>query len=113
MNVEMNKPDEAEITVEQLQEMLKRKEDFVLLDVRLPEEYEICNLHGRLIPLNELSHRLGELDKNKPIIVHCKSGGRSYQAMQLLKHEGFVSVRNLEGGITAWAQRIDLTMPTY
>ncbi len=87
--------------------------DFVLLDVREEHEFEFCNLNGKLIPLGQLPERLGELDKDAEIIVHCKMGGRSAQATHFLRDQGFSNVSNLRGGITAWSHEIDPEVPTY
>ena len=95
-----------EISVEELQELREQKKEFVLLDVREPDEYAAYNLGGQLIPLGSLPNRLGEIEKNKPIVVHCKSGGRSARAMQFLTQSGFADVSNLVGGVTAWIERI-------
>lgn len=102
-----------EITPQQLSQLLESKTDFILLDVREPHEYEICNLNGYLIPLGQLSDRLNELDKNKLIVVHCKMGGRGQKAVCLLQEAGFKSVKNLAGGILAWAKQIDPHLPIY
>jgi adenylyltransferase/sulfurtransferase len=84
-----------------------------LLDVRERHEYEICHLHGQLIPLGELADRLDELDRDTEIIVHCKLGGRSAKAVQLLREKNFDNVFNLQGGITAWSEQIDPAVPKY
>ena len=84
-----------------------------MLDVREPHEFEICNLNGRLIPLGELPDRLGELDRNSELIVHCKMGGRSSKAVQLLRDNGFDHVFNMRGGITAWSEQVDPSIPKY
>ena len=102
-----------EITVQELDALRKANADFTLLDVRNPDEYAICNLDGLLIPFKELATRLTELDRNQLIIVHCHSGGRSRRATELLLKEGFKDVRNLQGGITAWANEIDEKMAKY
>jgi sulfur-carrier protein adenylyltransferase/sulfurtransferase len=102
-----------EITVEQLKAKRDRKETFVLLDVREPHEYELARIEGsRLIPLADLPQRLGELDKTREILVHCKLGGRSAKAVALLRDRGFRAV-NVAGGIAAWSERIDPSVPTY
>ena len=101
------------ITVEQLKEKQARGEDFVLLDVREPHEFQIANLGGKLIPLGEIPQRFGELDANREMVVHCKMGGRSAKAVEFLSNHGFKNVWNLEGGINAWSQRIDPDVPTY
>ncbi len=102
-----------EISVQELETLRKTKADFLLLDVRNPDEYTICNLEGQLIPLNELPTRLNELNPDQQIIVHCHAGGRSRRATEFLLKQGFKNVSNLRGGITAWAEEIDLKMPKY
>jgi sulfur-carrier protein adenylyltransferase/sulfurtransferase len=96
---------------------LKRKldagEDIFVLDVREPHEYQIANLGAKLIPLGDLPARLGELDRNREIVVHCKSGGRSQKASELLAQNGFTKVVNLAGGITAWSNDVDPTIAKY
>lgn len=103
----------SEVSVIELDDLRQEGADFVLLDVREPSEYEICNLQGKLIPLKELRNRIAELDPNKHIIVHCKHGGRSQQAARLLTDEGFRKVSNLTGGIMAWIDKIDPTLLRY
>lgn len=104
----------SDATVEELKQRIDKKDGVFILDVRQPEEYQICKIEGsKLIPLAELPQRMGELTKDREIIVHCKSGMRSAKAAKFLRDSGFVNVRNLKGGILAWAQRIDNSMPTY
>ena len=110
------KPVEAgipEMQVEELKRRLDAGEDVFILDVREPHEYQICNLGGHLIPLGDLPKRVNELDTSREIVAHCKMGGRSAKAVQFLRQAGFTKVKNLTGGITAWADRIDRTMPKY
>jgi adenylyltransferase/sulfurtransferase len=102
-----------QITVEELKTRLDQGDDIFILDVREPHEYQICNLGGQLIPLNDLPNRVNELDSSKEMVVHCKVGGRSAKAVEFLSQVGFKKIKNLEGGIDAWAQRIDPTMPRY
>ncbi|HYG98377.1 MAG TPA: molybdopterin-synthase adenylyltransferase MoeB [Terriglobales bacterium] len=102
-----------EIQPEELKQRLDRGDDVFVLDVREPHEYQICNLGGYLIPLNELPKRVHELDSSREIVAHCKMGGRSAKAVEFLRQAGFTKVRNLTGGITAWADRVDRTMPKY
>ncbi|HLK54527.1 MAG TPA: molybdopterin-synthase adenylyltransferase MoeB [Candidatus Angelobacter sp.] len=102
-----------EISVEELKQRLDAKEDFVLLDVREPHEYNICNLNGILIPLNDLPRRMSELDPSKEMVVHCRSGARSARAVGFLQQAGFTKTKNLAGGILAWADRIDPKVPKY
>jgi sulfur-carrier protein adenylyltransferase/sulfurtransferase len=110
------KPVEAgipEIQVEELKRRLDAGEDVFVLDVREPHEYQICNIGGYLIPLNDLPKRINELDSSREIVAHCKMGGRSAKAVQFLRQAGFQKVHNLKGGILAWADRIDPKMPKY
>jgi molybdopterin/thiamine biosynthesis adenylyltransferase/rhodanese-related sulfurtransferase len=102
-----------EIQVEELKRRLDAKEDLFVLDVREPHEYQICNLGGHLIPLNDLPKRVNELDSSREIVVHCKMGGRSAKAVEFLQQSGFKKVHNLTGGINAWAERVDPKMPKY
>jgi adenylyltransferase/sulfurtransferase len=101
------------ISVEELKRRRDAGEDVFVLDVREPNEYQICNLDGHLIPLNDLPKRVAELDKDREIVAHCRSGGRSAQAVEFLQKSGFKNVRNLMGGILAWAEKIDPTMRKY
>ena len=104
-----------QITVEQLKQKLDNKEDIFVLDVREPHEFQIVNLGAPLIPVGEIERRISELaeHKNDEIVVHCKVGGRSQKAALALKAAGFTNVSNLTGGIAAWAEKIDRTMPKY
>jgi sulfur-carrier protein adenylyltransferase/sulfurtransferase len=89
------------------------REKFLLLDVREPFEYEIARIDGaKLIPLGEISERAREIE-NGEIIVHCHSGMRSAQAVELLQGAGLTNVYNLEGGIDAWSEEIDPSVPKY
>jgi len=102
-----------EITVEELKARMDRRERFVLLDVREPSEHAVARIVGSmLIPLGALPERAGELDKSSRILVHCKSGRRSAQAVKLLRERGFDAV-NVAGGILAWSERVDPSVPTY
>jgi sulfur-carrier protein adenylyltransferase/sulfurtransferase len=102
-----------EISVEELKQRLDAKEDLFILDVREPHEYQICNLNGVLIPLNDLPRRVSELDPSKEMVVHCRSGQRSARAVGFLRQAGFTKAKNLAGGILAWADRIDPKVPKY
>jgi adenylyltransferase/sulfurtransferase len=104
----MNVP---EISVQKLRALRHENVKFFLLDVRNPNEYAICNLNGYLIPLSELPSRINELNPEEYIIVHCHSGGRSRHAAEFLIQQGFKNVWNLRGGIVAWANEIDDTVP--
>src|SRR6201993_4200535 len=95
------------ITASELREKLDRREKFVLVDVREPFEYDICNISGsKLIPLGELPARLSELDSADDTVLHCKVGGRSAKALKILQEAEFRKLSNLRGGITAWADAL-------
>jgi len=111
---EARQDDQAYTTVEAVHARLEAGEDFDLLDVRTPQEWQICHINGaKLIPLGELPSRLAELDPAREIVVHCKTGARSARATALLREAGFHTVKVLRGGITAWADTIDRSMPKY
>ncbi len=91
------------ITVDRLREILNASFDGLLIDVREPHEHAVSQIDGaRLIPLRELPSQLGELPRDREIIVHCKSGARSARAVKLLLESGFSRVTNVQGGIDAW-----------
>jgi adenylyltransferase/sulfurtransferase len=93
----------ADITPQELARRLQRGDDFDLIDVREQWEWDASRIAGaRLIPLGELEHAAGQLDRAREVIVHCKSGGRSAKAARLLVERGFARVSNLAGGITRW-----------
>ena len=102
-----------EISVEELKRRRDAGEDIFVLDVREPHEYQISNLGGHLIPLNDLPKRVNELDSSREIVAHCKMGGRSAKAVDFLRQAGFIKVKNLTGGINAWAEKVDPRMPKY
>jgi len=102
-----------EMQVEELKRTLDAGEDIFVLDVREPHEYQICNIGGHLIPLGDLPKRVHELDSSREIVAHCRSGVRSAKAVDFLRQAGFRKVRNLAGGILAWADRVDPKMPKY
>jgi adenylyltransferase/sulfurtransferase len=104
----------SDITAPELHRLITVGQAPFILDVRNPEEYQICRIPGtKLLPLPELPQRLGELDKEREMIVHCKSGARSAKAIALLRQQGFTKLRNLKGGILAWAEHVDPAMPRY
>jgi adenylyltransferase/sulfurtransferase len=105
---------EWEITVEELKKRLDRNDKPFILDVRNPEEFQICRIPGStLLPLPELPSRFKELNPDQEMVIHCKSGMRSLKAMNFLRQQGFQKVKNLKGGILAWADRIDPSVPKY
>jgi rhodanese-related sulfurtransferase len=96
------------ITVKELKEMFDNKEDFQLIDVREEAEYENANINGLLIPLGEIPSRYEEITKDKKVIIQCRSGVRSANALNYLEQNlGYSNLYNLEGGIIAWAREID------
>ncbi|MFZ7116184.1 MAG: rhodanese-like domain-containing protein [Bacteroidota bacterium] len=102
-----------EITVQELKQKLDNSEDFQLIDVREPFEYEICNLDGELIPMGIILNETEKISKDKTVIIHCKSGGRSGAIVNELEKAGFTNLYNLKGGILAYAREIDPSMTTY
>jgi adenylyltransferase/sulfurtransferase len=102
-----------QITVTELKRRIDAGEDLFILDVREPFEYQIANIGGKLIPQNEVPQRLAEIDRDREIVVQCKSGGRSQRVAEFLKQSGYPDVVNLAGGILAWASEIDATVPKY
>ena len=104
----------GDITPKEVKERLDRGEKFQFIDVREPHEYQICSIPGtKLIPLGELPKRLNELDPNVELVAHCKSGVRSGKAIDLLKQSGFKKLRNMKGGILAWSDQVDPSVPKY
>jgi sulfur-carrier protein adenylyltransferase/sulfurtransferase len=97
----------SEISVQELVKWKAQNIDFQLVDVREGYEYEAANIGGTLIPLNILTNNLDIISKEKPVVVHCKSGARSVKAIELLKSHGFTNLINLKGGILAYAKEID------
>lgn len=103
-----------EISVEQLKERRDRGEGFVLLDVREPHEAAISDLPGSLkIPLGQLPQSFDRLSREDEIVVFCRVGGRSANAVQFLRQKGYEKAVNLAGGINRWAERIDPSTPKY
>jgi molybdopterin/thiamine biosynthesis adenylyltransferase/rhodanese-related sulfurtransferase len=102
-----------EIAPRDLKARLDRGDDLFILDVREPHEYQICNLGGHLIPLGDLSRRVSELDSSREIVAHCRSGKRSAEAVEFLRKTGFRKVLNLKGGILAWSDEVDPSVPKY
>jgi adenylyltransferase/sulfurtransferase len=102
-----------EIQAQELKQKLDRGEDIFILDVREPHEYQICNIGGYLLPLNDLEKRVTELDRDREIVVHCKGGVRSAKAVEFLQRAGFKNAVSLAGGITAWSDKVDPSVPKY
>ena len=105
---------ESDITPAEVKARLDRGDKFQFIDVREPHEYQICSIPGaKLIPLGELPKRLNELDPSVELVAHCKSGVRSGKAIDLLKQNGFKKLRNMKGGILAWSDQVDPSVPKY
>jgi adenylyltransferase/sulfurtransferase len=103
-----------EITAPELKQMMDQHKEFVLVDVREPHEFQICRIPGsKLIPLSEVPKRMNELDSADEIVVHCRSGMRSAKAVELLMQSGFRKIHNLKGGILAWSDQVDPSVPKY
>ena len=103
-----------EITAREVKKMMDERKPFVLIDVREPHEFQICRIAGStLIPLGDVPKRMNELNSADEIVVHCRSGMRSAQAVELLMKAGFRKIHNLKGGVLAWADQVDPTMPKY
>ncbi len=105
---------ETETDVAELKRRMDAKDDFFLLDVREPNEFQIGRIPGStLIPLGEVPQRVAEIPRDKEIVVHCKMGGRSAKAAAFLRQQGFKRVKNLKGGILAWSDQVDPSVPKY
>jgi sulfur-carrier protein adenylyltransferase/sulfurtransferase len=112
-NAQAQADEVPEITVQELKGRMQNGNKVSVLDVREPHEYEVANIGARLIPLVELPERLVELDRDETLAVHCKTGGRSAKAVRLLRDAGFQNVYNVKGGIDAWSEEIDPSVPRY
>ncbi|MDD9897791.1 MAG: rhodanese-like domain-containing protein [Candidatus Melainabacteria bacterium] len=103
-----------EISVYELKELKDKGEDFCLIDVRNPQEFELCNIDGKLIPMSEIIERHAEIPKDCKVVVHCHHGGRSKKVIDWLQaNHGFDKLYNLSGGIHAWSEEIDSTVDQY
>jgi len=100
-----------EITVQELKSLFDDKKDIQLIDVREQFEHDIANIGGKLIPLGKINSHLLEIKKDKQVIIYCRSGRRSADAVKLLEEAtGHVELYNLKGGILAWSAEIDATV---
>jgi adenylyltransferase/sulfurtransferase len=102
-----------QITVKELKRRIDAGEDVQLIDVREPYEYQIAQIGGKLIPQNDVPQRLAEIDRDREVVVHCKSGGRSQRIAEFLKQAGYPRVVNVAGGILAWSDEIDPKVQKY
>ena len=102
-----------QMSVQELKRRLDAGDSLLLLDVREPFEYQIAHIGGTFIPMNDVPRRLNEIDRNREIVVHCAVGGRSQRVAEFLKQNGYGKVSNLAGGIRAWSEQIDPSVPKY
>jgi rhodanese-related sulfurtransferase len=102
-----------EISVQELKEKLDNSEDFQLIDVREDFEYETSNIGGQHIPLGGILIEADKIDKDKPVVIMCRSGKRSAAAVMQLEQMGYTNLSNLKGGILAWQAEIDPTINVY
>lgn len=106
----------VEIDILSVKQMLDRGEKFMLLDCREPDEVATARIAGSThIPMREIAGRVAELESGREgrIVVHCHHGGRSLRVTQFLRQQGFTQVQNMTGGIDAWSQQIDSSVPRY
>lgn len=102
------------ITVQDLKKLKDENAEFQLIDVREPHEYTLCNIGGELIPLAGVTQEAEKIRKDIPVVIMCRSGKRSATAVLALEQQhGFTNLINLEGGILAWADAIDRSIPKY
>src|SRR5690606_17235006 len=102
-----------EITVQEFKEMKDQQVEFQLIDVREPFEYEVSNLQGINIPLSGVVIEAEKIRKDIPVVVQCRSGKRSAQAIMLLEQQGYTNLSNLAGGILAWKEAFDPELDVY
>jgi rhodanese-related sulfurtransferase len=103
-----------EVTVQELKALIDNKADFQLIDVREPHEYQVANIGGELIPLAQVDAQADKIARDKQVVVHCRSGARSGNAIQFLEQKyGLQNLFNLKGGILAWSDQIDPSVPKY
>lgn len=102
-----------EVTVQELKSMIDDNIDFQLIDVREPFEYEVSNLNGLNIPLAGIIIESDKISKDIPVIIQCRSGKRSAQAVMILEQQGYTNLANLQGGILAWKEQFDPELDVY
>ncbi len=102
-----------QLSVTELKQRLDAGEDLFILDVREPYEYQIGNIGGKLMPMNTVPLRLEEINREREVVVHCRSGARSQRVAEYLKQMGYEKVCNVSGGILAWSEQIDPSLPKY
>ena len=102
------------VTAKELKKMMDEQKDFQLIDVREADEHEFCNIGGKLIPMGEIEENLEKIDKEKQVVIYCRSGSRSANVIHNLQQQyGFTNLYNLTGGILAWSREIDPNIPQY
>lgn len=115
----MNEPNEEmplEIDVAEVSALQRNASDFLLLDVREPDEHATAHIQGAvLVPMSQLRERLGELEphRQRRVVVHCLHGGRSLRVVHALRERGFDQAQNMAGGIDAWSLQVDPQVPRY
>ena len=103
-----------EITVQELAEMRRNHSEFQLIDVREEHEFDMANLGGELIPLGTIVEEASRISRDKPVVIHCRSGARSAAALRELENRfGFTNLSNLKGGILAWSKEIDPSLQVF
>ena len=102
-----------EITVQELQRRIREQEDFQLIDVRESYEHALANIGGTLMPLGQIDQFISQIAQDRPVVVHCRSGVRSKQAIRTLAQHGLIDLYNLKGGMLAWIDEIDSSLPRY
>jgi rhodanese-related sulfurtransferase len=103
-----------EVNVHELKKMMDDQEDFQLIDVREPREHEYSNIGGELMPMGSILSRVNQLDREKKVVVYCRSGNRSANVVMALEQKyGFENLYNLKGGILDWSDEIDPSVPKY
>ena len=103
-----------EKTVVELKAMMDNGEDFQLIDIREAYEFDICNLNGMLIPVDEIEENIEKISREKPVVLHCRSGSRSAYITEYLQNTyHFTNLYNLKGGILAWSNEIDPSITKY
>jgi adenylyltransferase/sulfurtransferase len=103
-----------EVNVHELKKMMDDKEDFQLIDIREPMEHDFCNIGGELIPMGTILNRIDQINKDKKVVVYCRSGNRSANVVLALEQKfGFINLYNLKGGILDWSDEIDPSIPKY
>jgi rhodanese-related sulfurtransferase len=102
-----------EITVEELKKKMDAGEDFQLIDCRQPDEFNLSNIGGTLIPMNEMPQHLNDFDPDKELFIFCRTGSRSAMVTEFLRRNGFPNAQNVQGGIFAWNEKIDPNVKKY